>query len=103
MCLKIPMSAFSEKYVSFTYGLSTHAFTRKDNHPCRRRLLIWKEAEEIINEFPFNEKEDIWLEMQIWDEAVIRHYYENYNDRAISSFQVEERLSDKEKESLKKK
>ncbi len=102
ICLKMPMSAFSKKKVSFTYGLSTHAFTRKDNHPCRRKLLFWDDAEKVINEIPFNENEDIWLEMQVWDESVILDYYEK-NAKELFPMQVEERLSEQEKDNIKKK
>lgn len=103
MCLRIPLSTFSENVVSFTYGLSAHAFSRKDNHPCRRRLFMWKEIENIINEFPFDENEDIWIEMQVWDDTLINYYYNHMYDQSISSFEVEERLSDYDKEQLKKK
>lgn len=103
MCLKIPMTEFHENLVSFTYGLSAHAFTRKDNHPCRRKLLMWKEAEQVINELPFDEDEDIWIEMQVWDKKIIQNYYIKEYDTAVSSFEVEERLSDSAKEALNKK
>lgn len=102
VCLKIPMSVFPKKWVSFTYGLSTHAFTRKDNHPCRRKLLSWDDAEKVINEIPFDENEDIWLEMQVWDESIIRDYYQKSN-KELFPVQVDERLSEQEKDDIKKK
>lgn len=102
MCLKIPMTEFDKNLVSFTYGLSTHAFTRKDNHPCRRRLLTWEETQEVINTIPFDEKEDIWMEMQVWDEEIITNYYRS-NSNAICRVEVEDRLSNKEKEEIRKK
>ena len=37
-CIRIPMSAFPKNCVSFTYGQSPRALTRKDNHPTRRKL-----------------------------------------------------------------
>lgn len=102
MCLKIPMTEFDKDIVSFTYGLSTHAFTRKDNHPCRRKLLTWNEAQEVINTIPFDEKEDLWLEMQVWNEEVISNYFRN-NSNSICSVEVEDRISNKEKEEIRKK
>lgn len=100
MCLKIPMKEFEKKHVSFTYGLSTHAFTRKDNHPCRRKLLTWDEAQEVINIIPFDEKEDLWLEMQVWDEKLIEEYF-NANQETVFPVKVEERLSDEDKKRLR--
>lgn len=96
-CIKIPMKFFYEEkdHISFTYGLSTHAFTRKDDHPCKRKLLMWEEAEEIINEIAFDEKEDIWLEMQVWDESCIKEYYHQNLDK-VFSIEVKERLSGQE-------
>lgn len=102
ICLKIPMCIFEKQYVSFTYGLSTHAFTRKDNHPCRRKLLTWDEAESVINEFPFDENEDIWMEMQLWDRDFLKSYYE-YDEKVMFELQVRERLSEQEKDKLKEK
>lgn len=102
MCLKIPMTEFDKALVSFTYGLSTHAFTRRDNHPCRRRLLTWDDAQEVINTIPFDEREDLWIEMQVWDEKIITNYYRS-NLNSICSVEVEDRLSNKEKEEIREK
>jgi hypothetical protein len=98
-CIKIPMYAFPKEQVSFTYGQSPRALTRKDNHPTRRKLFMWDEAEKIINEYPFDENEDTWIEMQIWDDSVIRQYYEDNNH--IKEFKVSERLTVAEINSLK--
>ncbi|WP_270564204.1 HD domain-containing protein [Clostridium beijerinckii] len=101
-CIKIPMSAFAKEHVSFTYGQSPRALTRKDNHPTRRKLLMWDEVEKVINEFPFDENEDIWIEMQIWDESVIRQYYENTSKNCVKPFQVSEKLTLNDENNLKK-
>ncbi len=97
-CIKIPMYAFKKTDVSFTYCQSPRAFTRKDNHPTRRKLFMWDEAEVILNKYPFLEIEDTWLEMQIWNDEVLKYYY--YKGTNVRTFQVVERLSEKEKEDL---
>ena len=79
-CIRIPMSAFPKNCVSFTYGQSPRALTRKDNHPTRRKLLTWEEAEWAINKFPYDHNEGTWLEMQIWEESTIQHFYNNKNN-----------------------
>lgn len=101
--IKIPMSAFSKEHVSFTFGRSTKAFTRKDSHPTRRKLLMWDEAEMVINQFPFNEEDELWLEMQIWDDTVICQHYNDGKGVNIKAIDVENRLSNVERNLLKKK
>lgn len=99
-CIKIPMNAFSKDEVSFTYCQSPRAFTRKDNHPTRRKLLMWDEAEEVINRYSFSEIEDTWIEMQIWNDRVLKYYYENCKKDCVSTFQVIERLSKEDIQNL---
>lgn len=101
-CIKIPMKAFSKEHVSFTYGQSPRALTRKDNHPTRRKVLMWDEAELAINQFPFVEDEGTWLEMQIWEEDVIKQYYADGKGGCITAFEVKERLNEKERKNILK-
>lgn len=101
-CIKIPMKAFRKEYVSFTYGQSPRALTRKDHHPTRRKVLTWDEAELAINQFPFVEDEGTWLEMQIWEEDVIKQYYADGLGGCIKAFEVKERLSEKERQNILK-
>lgn len=99
-CLKIPMNAFNREEVSFTYCQSPRAFTRKDNHPTRRKLFMWDEAEEAMNKYPFLEIEDTWFEMQIWNDEVLKYYYNFKKDTNVKAFEVKERLSEKEKQDI---
>lgn len=99
-CIKIPMNAFPKEHVSFTYGQSPRALTRKDHHPTRRKVLTWDEAELAINEFPFVEDEGTWLEMQIWEEDVIKQYYEDAKQGCITTYEVKERLSENERKHI---
>ena len=64
-CICIPMYAFSKDQVSFTYGQSPRAFTRKDNHPTRRKLYMWQDIEKVMDDYPLDSREDTWIEMQI--------------------------------------
>ena len=102
-CIRIPMSEFPKDQISFTYGQSPRALTRKDNHPTRRKLLLWDEAEWAINKFPYIEDEGTWLEMQIWEDDTLTKFYDNGHGKSIREFVVAERLSDKEREELKEK
>ena len=99
-CIRIPMSAFPKSSVSFTFGQSPRALTRKDNHPTRRKVLTWDEAEWAINTFPYDHNEGTWLEMQIWEESIIRQFYNNGNSQYVRDCIVTERLSNKTKEML---
>ena len=97
-CLKIPMKEFPKDKVSFTYGQSPRALTRKDNHPTRRKVLLWDEAEWVINQFPYIYDEGTWLEMQIWEDNTLKKFYQNSEN--ITDFVVEERLSEQERVDL---
>lgn len=99
-CLKIPMKEFPKEKVSFTYGQSPRALTRKDNHPTRRKVLLWDEAEWAINQFPFVKDEGTWLEMQIWEDDTLKRFYKDGKGENISLFVVEDRLSQKQREQL---
>lgn len=99
-CIKIPMKEFPKDKISFTYGQSPRALTRKDNHPTRRKVLMWDEAEWAINHFPFVEEEGTWLEMQIWEGETLKRYYKDGKGECITDFVVEERLSAQEREEL---
>lgn len=99
-CICIPMSAFSKESVSFTYGQSPRALTRKDNHPTRRKVLTWDEAEWAINTFPYDKNEGTWLEMQIWEESVIRQFYNRGDSVYVKDCIVSERLSQETKKIL---
>ena len=92
------MSAFPKNCVSFTYGQSPRALTRKDNHPTRRKLLTWEEAEWAINKFPYDHNEGTWLEMQIWEESTIQHFYNNKNNLYVKDFNVSQRMSEATKQ-----
>lgn len=102
-CLKIPMKEFPRDKMSFTYGQSPRALTRKDNHPTRRKVLLWDEAEWALNHFPFVEDEGTWLEMQIWEDETLKRFYQDGKGENISSFIVEERLSQQERDNLMRK
>lgn len=102
-CLRIPMKEFPKDKVSFTYGQSPRALTRKDNHPTRRKLLLWDEAEWAINHFPFIEDEGTWLEMQIWEDGTLKKFYQDGQSEYISAFTVKERLNLQERNELIKK
>lgn len=97
-CIRIPMSAFPKNCVSFTYGQSPRALTRKDNHPTRRKILTWEEAEWAINKFPYDHNEGTWLEMQIWEESTIQHFYNNKNNLYVKDFNVSQRMSEATKQ-----
>ena len=83
VCLKVPMSMFPKDLVSFTYGYSYNALVRKDGHPAQRKLLGWEDAEKVINEFPYDKNEHIWLEMHVWDDAIMRELYNNGDSEYI--------------------
>ena len=100
-CLRIPVNAFSREHISFTYGLSTRAFTRKDGHPLRRKLLLLEDVENVINDFPYDEDEELWFEMQVWDERIIQEYYKL--GTTISSHPASERLTPTQQKELMRK
>ncbi len=99
-CLKIPMREFPKDQVSFTYGQSPRALTRKDNHPTRRKVMLWDEAEWAINTFPFIDEEGTWLEMQIWEDDTLKRFYGDGKGDCITDFVVEGRLGSEEREEL---
>lgn len=94
--VKIPMIAFQKDRVSFTYGRSTKALTRKDGHPTHRKLYLWDEAEWIINKFPFDIDEELWLEMQIWEKDTLCRYYAGGKGENVHALKVFGRLDDSE-------
>ena len=99
-CIRIPMNAFSKDSVSFTYAQSPRALTRKDNHPTRRKVLMWDEAEWAINAFPYDNREGTWLEMQIWEESVIQKFYNAGKSLCVTDCTVPDRLTDCAKEMI---
>jgi hypothetical protein len=79
-CIRIPVTEFDSKTISFTYGTSYYSFTRKDNHPTRRRLYFADEIEDIINTYgiiPYDGDSPLCVEMQVWDDEVLRKCYES--------------------------
>lgn len=93
-CIKIPLNAFPKDCVSFTYGRSPKALTRKDGHPTRRKLYLWDEAEWVINNIQFVEDEELWLEMQIWERNTLSQYYNNGKGKCIKSYEVDGRITE---------
>lgn len=79
-CVRIPLTEFDPKTLSFTYGTSYYAFTRKDGHPTKRKLYMLSEIEDIINTYgivPYDGDSPLCVEMQVWDDKVLRRCYES--------------------------
>lgn len=92
--LVIPLTAFPKECISFTYGRSTKAMTRRDGHPTRRKLYMWDEAEWILNNIMYDEAEELWLEMQIWEQNTLLQYYKDGNSKSLC--EVKGRLTEQE-------
>lgn len=76
-CISIPLYKFAPKSVSFTYGTSNFALSRRDYHPTRRKIYLINEIEDIINQYGLipNDHYPSCLEMQVWDNTVLKSCY----------------------------
>ena len=77
--LYMPLSSFDKEVISFTYGDSFLAYSRKDNHPTRRKVYTVDEIGKIADQFgtDFDENNYMaFIEMQLWDEEPLRKYCE---------------------------
>jgi hypothetical protein len=80
--LRIPLSAFSPKIVSFTYGDTFPAMRHPDGKPYRGQVYILEELEGIITRFGLpqdwnsagSQGPDRYIEAQVWDDAPLMPY-----------------------------
>lgn len=79
----ISWDEFSDESISFTYGDLFPTMRYQDDKPYRRQVYTKKEIIEIISQFGFpqhwnnsgNQGPERYIEVQIWDEEVIKRYF----------------------------
>ncbi|MGO4373544.1 hypothetical protein AB4Z21_22815 [Paenibacillus sp. MCAF20] len=82
--MAIPWDEFLEESISFTYGDLFPTMRYGDGKPYRKQVYTKAEITEIIKQFGFPQDWNVngdhgperYIEVQVWDEDVIKRYFE---------------------------
>ena len=79
--IKIPLSYFKEKPVSFLYGSPYISFFRRDRHKTAQKVFRYDELEQVIIQHgidvEYDEKKSC-IEMHLWDPSAVQEYHQFY-------------------------